>query len=185
MCHSPSKEGPCTAKALLRRLLVNPPSLTTDLPPLQSVPLTMTVQVKDIRVHLFVETVAANHDDTASEELGHTLGMIYLTSLQVHGASLYSLGLPVLNGCYLIACEHHSNLLAHPKELENKFLSWPVSSHETRFQILAAHCAATTPACHVSSAVAHMRSHADVGGSTQVVRVICSHRVHSPGSQPY
>ncbi|KAL0034546.1 hypothetical protein WJX79_007807 [Trebouxia sp. C0005] len=82
VCHSPSKEGPCNAKTLLRHLLVNPPSLTTDLPPLQSVPLTVTVQVRDIRVHLLVETVEANHNDTASEELGHTLGMIYLTSLQ-------------------------------------------------------------------------------------------------------
>ncbi|DBA79124.1 TPA: Protein argonaute-3, variant 2 [Trebouxia sp. C0004] len=82
VCRSPSKEGPCSAKALLRHLLVNPPSLTTDIPPLQSVPLTVTVQVKDIRVHLLVETVEANHDDTASEELGYTVGMVYLTSLQ-------------------------------------------------------------------------------------------------------
>ncbi len=109
VCHSPSKEGPCTATALLCRLLVNPPSLTTDLPPLQSVPLTVTVQVKDIRVHLLVETVEANHDDTASEELGHTVGMIYLTSLQVQRAFLYPL---VVRSCYLIACEHHPNLHA-------------------------------------------------------------------------
>ncbi len=112
VCHSPSKEGHCTAKALLRHLLVNPPSLTTDLPPLQSVPLTVTVQVKDIRVHLLVETVEANHDDTASEELGHTVGMIYLTSLQVQRAFLYPLCTHVLNSCYLIACEHHLSLHA-------------------------------------------------------------------------
>ncbi len=112
VCHSPSKEGHCTAKALLRHLLVNPPSLTTDLPPLQSVPLTVTVQVKDIRVHLLVETVGANHDDTASKELGHTVGMIYLTSLQVQRAFLHPLCTHVLNSCYLIACEHHLSLHA-------------------------------------------------------------------------
>ena len=112
MCHSPSKEGPCTAKALLRHLLVNPPSLTTDLPPLQSVPLTVTVQVKDIRVHLLAETVEANHNDTASEELGHTVGMIYLTSLQVQRALLYPQCTHVLKSCYLIGCEHHPNLHA-------------------------------------------------------------------------
>ncbi len=112
VCHSPSKEGPCTATALLCRLLVNPPSLTTDLPPLQLVPLTVTVQVKDIRIHLLVETVEANHDDTASEELGHTVGMIYLTSLQVQRAFLYPLCIHVVRSCYLIACEHHPNLHA-------------------------------------------------------------------------
>lgn len=112
MCHSPSKEGSCTAKALLRHLLVNPPSLTTDLPPLQSVPLTVTVQVKDVRVHLLVETAQADHDDTAPEELGYTVGMIYLTSLQVQRALLYPLCMHVLSGCYLIACEHHPNLHA-------------------------------------------------------------------------
>ncbi len=72
----------------------------------------MTVQVKDIRIHLLVETVEANHDDTASEELGHTVGMIYLTSLQVQRALLYPLCIHVLNSCYLIACEHHPNLHA-------------------------------------------------------------------------
>jgi len=110
--HSPSKEGPCTAKALLRHLLVNPPSLTTDLPPLQSVPLTVTVQVKDIRVYLLVETVEANHDNTAPEELGYTVGMLYLTSLQVERAFLYPLCIHVLNGCYPVACEHNFNLHA-------------------------------------------------------------------------
>jgi len=76
------------------------------------VPLTVTVQVKDIRVHLLVETVGANHDDTASKELGHTVGMIYLTSLQVQRAFLHPLCTHVLNSCYLIACEHHLSLHA-------------------------------------------------------------------------
>ncbi len=120
MCHSPSKEGPCTAKALLRHLLVNPPSLTTDLPPLQSVPLTVTVQVKDIRVYLLVETVEADHDNTAPEELGYTVGMLYLTSLQVERAFLYhcaymcSMAVTRLPVNTISICMHSS----HPKELK-------------------------------------------------------------------
>lgn len=113
VCHNPSKEGPCTAKALLRHLLVNPPALTTDLPPLQSVPLTITVQVKDIRAHFLVETAEANHDDTAPEELGQTVGMVYLTSLQVQRAVFYPLCIHVLGSCYLIACEHDPHLQLH------------------------------------------------------------------------
>lgn len=90
ICSSPSKEGHCSAKALLHRLQINPPSLTTDLPPLQPVPLTVTVQVRDVRLHLLVETADAGQDGTVAEELGQTVGMVYITSLQVTTALTYS-----------------------------------------------------------------------------------------------
>ena len=99
-------------------------------------PLTVTVQVRDIRVHLLVETVEANHNDTASEELGHTLGMIYLTSLQVQRALLYPLCIHVLNSCHLIAYEQHPNLHAYHqfksarKRLTRSF-DWAEIFHKT------------------------------------------------------
>ena len=89
-CSSPSKEGHCAAKALLSHLLVNLPSLTTDLPPLPPVPFTCTLQVKHIRLSLLVETTCCTTVD-ASQAAGTTnlvgqaqaLGMVYITALQV------------------------------------------------------------------------------------------------------
>ena len=86
-CNSPSKEGHCTAKALLSHLLVNLPSLTTDLPPLQPVPITCTLQVKHIRLSLLVETTTADASQVAGTTnlvgQAQALGMVYITALQV------------------------------------------------------------------------------------------------------
>lgn len=78
-CSGPSGEGACSAKALLQHLLVNPAGLTTDLSLLLPVPLTLTLQVKEVRVHLLVET------EDASKVLAKTkaLGVVYATACQV------------------------------------------------------------------------------------------------------
>ena len=86
-CNSPASQGRCTARALLQHLLVNPPSLTPHLPQLEPVPLTLTLQVKDIRLHLVVEAGDAGYTlgtaAVAESEQQQVLGVVYLTSLQV------------------------------------------------------------------------------------------------------
>jgi len=104
-CHTLSTEGRCTAKALLHHLLVNPPSLTTDLPPLQPVPLTLTLQVTDVRVQLLVETAEGSPTGgtTVSTEQGQGLGTVSITSLQVRGL-LYLMMTYMLEGLLCLAC---------------------------------------------------------------------------------
>lgn len=87
-CSSPSKEGSCSAKALLRHLVVNPAGLTTDLPLLHPLPLTLTLQVKEVRIHLLAETAApldapleGDHVSTVTQ--AQALGIVYATSCQV------------------------------------------------------------------------------------------------------
>ena len=84
-CSSPSKEGSCSAKALLRHLVVNPAGVTTDLPLLQPLPLTLTLQVKEVRIHLLAETADAplEGDHVSTVTQAQALGIVYATSCQV------------------------------------------------------------------------------------------------------
>ena len=88
-CNSPSKEGSCSAKALLRHLLVNPAGLTTDLAPLQPVPLTLSLQVEEVRIHLLAETAHAPLEGSQgpTETRPQALGVGYATFCQVRTAS--------------------------------------------------------------------------------------------------
>lgn len=81
-CNSPSKEGSCSAKALLRHLLVNPAGLTTDLPLLQPVPLTLTLQLEEVRIHLLAETAHVPLEGNEKTR-PQALGVVYATSCQV------------------------------------------------------------------------------------------------------
>ena len=82
-CSSPSEEGTCSARALLQHLLVNPAGLTTDLPILLPVPLTLTLQVKEVRVHLLVETADAPFVGNQVFAETKALGVVYATACQV------------------------------------------------------------------------------------------------------
>lgn len=85
-CSSPSGEGSCTAKALLHHLLVNPPALTTDLPPLRPVPLTLALQVKKLEIHLLaeVDNDAVQGSRLQSQgNLSQPVGVVYISSCQV------------------------------------------------------------------------------------------------------
>lgn len=87
-CNSPSREGSCSAKALLRGLLVNPAGLTTDLPLLQPVPLTLTLQVEEVRIQLLAETADAPLDraQVPTQTRPQALGVVYATSCQVRSS---------------------------------------------------------------------------------------------------
>ena len=85
-CSSPSGEGGCTAKALLHHLLVNPPALTTDLPPLRPVPLTLALQLKELEVHLLAEVRNADLQGSrlqAQGNISQAVGVMYISSCQV------------------------------------------------------------------------------------------------------
>ncbi|KAL3137916.1 Protein argonaute-3 [Trebouxia sp. C0009 RCD-2024] len=83
-CNSPSKQGGCSAKALLHHLRVNPAGLTTDLPLLQPVPLTLTLQGGEVRIHLLAETahVPPEGNEVPIETRSQALGVVYATSCQ-------------------------------------------------------------------------------------------------------
>lgn len=63
--------------------MVNPAGLTTDLAPLQPVPLTFTLQVKELRIHLLVEVADAPLGGDNAFAKTKALGAVYATSCQV------------------------------------------------------------------------------------------------------
>ena len=84
-CSSPSEEGTCSAKALLQQLQVNPAGLTTDLPLLHLVPLTLTLHSKEVRIHLLAEIADAPlaGSQVPSQARAQALGVVSATSCQV------------------------------------------------------------------------------------------------------
>lgn len=63
--------------------MVNPAGLTTDLAPLQPVPFTLILQVKEVRIHLLVEVADAPRGGEQVLAKTKALGSVYATSCQV------------------------------------------------------------------------------------------------------
>ena len=84
-CNSPPQEGSLSAKALLQALLVNPPALTLDLALLQPVPLTLSLQLQELQVHLLAEAAGYQVEGSATTTHGElqALGVVHITSFQV------------------------------------------------------------------------------------------------------
>lgn len=76
-----SAEAECSAKSVLQHLQVNPAAYLPDLPPLQPVPLTLTVTIPEVRVTLAVEEAISLGNP--AELCAQDLAVVYITSLQV------------------------------------------------------------------------------------------------------
>lgn len=63
--------------------MVNPAGLTTDLDLLQPVPLTFTLQVKEIQIRLLMEVADTASEGSQDFAKTKTLGAVYATCCQV------------------------------------------------------------------------------------------------------